>query len=81
MNIHKNARLTPLGRERVVRQVVMSGQTPEAAARAAGATGPARYFPRFAVGDGPVGERQGFNHPVPARYSLTTIFDEFARAL
>ena len=35
MNIHKNARLTPLGRERVV-QEVLSGQTPEAAARAAG---------------------------------------------
>ena len=35
MNIHKNARLTPIGRERLV-QVVLSGQTPEAAARAAG---------------------------------------------
>jgi transposase InsO family protein len=35
MNIHKNARLTPRGRERIVRQV-LSGQTPEAAARAAG---------------------------------------------
>jgi transposase InsO family protein len=35
MNIHKNARLTPLGRERIVRQVE-SGQSPEAAARAAG---------------------------------------------
>lgn len=35
MNIHKNARLTPLGRERLVKSVV-SGQTPEAAARAAG---------------------------------------------
>jgi transposase InsO family protein len=35
MNIHKNARLTPLGRERVVKEV-LSGQTPEAAARAAG---------------------------------------------
>jgi len=35
MNIHKNARLTPLGREHVVRDV-LSGQTPEAAARAAG---------------------------------------------
>ena len=35
MNIHKNARLTPHGRERIVRQV-LSGQTPEAAARAAG---------------------------------------------
>jgi transposase InsO family protein len=35
MNIHQNARLTPLGRERVV-QEVLSGQTPKAAARAAG---------------------------------------------
>ena len=35
MNIHKNARLTPRGRERVVNEV-LSGQTPEAAARAAG---------------------------------------------
>jgi transposase InsO family protein len=33
--MHKNARLTPLGRERIVRQVE-SGQTPQAAARAAG---------------------------------------------
>ncbi len=35
MNIHKNARLTPIGRERLV-QMMLSGQTPEAAARAAG---------------------------------------------
>ena len=35
MNVHKNARLTPLGRERIVRQVA-SGQTPEAAGKAAG---------------------------------------------
>ena len=35
MNIHKNARLTPIGRERLVR-AVLGGQTPEAAARAAG---------------------------------------------
>jgi transposase InsO family protein len=35
MNIHKNARLTPRGRELLVRQIV-SGQTTEAAARAAG---------------------------------------------
>jgi transposase InsO family protein len=35
MNIHKNARLTPRGRERIVKEV-LSGQTPEAAARAAG---------------------------------------------
>lgn len=35
MNIHKNARLTPSGRERLVRQVAR-GQTPEAVAQAAG---------------------------------------------
>jgi transposase InsO family protein len=35
MNIHKNARLTPRGREAMVGQIE-SGQTPEAAARAAG---------------------------------------------
>jgi transposase InsO family protein len=35
MNIHKNARLTRYGRELIVRQIE-SGQTPEAAARAAG---------------------------------------------
>jgi transposase InsO family protein len=35
MNVHKNARLTPRGRERIVRQVG-SGQTPKAVAEAAG---------------------------------------------
>ncbi|WP_252720216.1 leucine zipper domain-containing protein, partial [Acinetobacter baumannii] len=35
MNIHKNARLTPLGREHLVR-AVLGGQAPQAAARAAG---------------------------------------------
>jgi transposase InsO family protein len=35
MNVHKNARLTPIGRERIVRQV-SSGQTPKAVAQAAG---------------------------------------------
>ena len=35
MNVHKNARLTPRGRERIVGQVA-SGQTPEAVAEAAG---------------------------------------------
>jgi transposase InsO family protein len=35
MNVHKNARLTPIGRERIVRQV-LSGQTPKAVAEAAG---------------------------------------------
>jgi transposase InsO family protein len=36
MNIHQNARLTPHGRERIVRAVLEGGQTPQAAARAAG---------------------------------------------
>lgn len=35
MNIHKNAKLTPLGRERMV-MAMLSGRTPEAAARDAG---------------------------------------------
>jgi transposase InsO family protein len=35
MNMHKNARLTPFGRERIVRQIE-SGQTPEAVSKAAG---------------------------------------------
>jgi transposase InsO family protein len=35
MNVHKNARLTPHGRERIVR-LVASGQTPQAVAQAAG---------------------------------------------
>lgn len=39
MNIQKNARLTPLGRERIIRQVE-SGQTPEAVAEAAGVCPP-----------------------------------------
>jgi transposase-like protein len=35
MDIHKNARLTPLGRERLVK-MVLAGQTPKAASEAAG---------------------------------------------
>ncbi len=35
MNVHKNRRLTPHGRERIVRKVA-SGQTPKAVAEAAG---------------------------------------------
>src|SRR6516164_2869815 len=35
MNVHKNAPLTPRGRERIVRQIE-SGQTPEAVAQAVG---------------------------------------------
>ena len=36
MNIHHNARLTPLGRERMARAIAEGGRTPQAAARAAG---------------------------------------------
>src|SRR6202051_3315665 len=35
MNVHKNARLTPRGRERIAQQVA-SGQTPKAVSEAAG---------------------------------------------
>ena len=35
MNVHKNARLTPIGRERIIRQVA-SGQTPKAVSEAVG---------------------------------------------
>ena len=35
MDIHKNARLTPHGRERLAKMII-SGQTPEAASEAAG---------------------------------------------
>ena len=35
MNIHKNARLTPMGRARIIRQIE-SGQTPQAVSEAAG---------------------------------------------
>ena len=35
MNMHQNARLTPFGRERLV-GMMLSGQPPEACARAAG---------------------------------------------
>ncbi|MDO8976304.1 leucine zipper domain-containing protein, partial [Reyranella sp.] len=35
MDIHKNARLTPLGRERLVK-MVLGGQTPKAVSEAVG---------------------------------------------
>src|ERR1700730_17509915 len=36
MDVHKNARLTPAGREAMVRRVVEGGQTPEAVSAAVG---------------------------------------------
>ena len=48
MNMHKNARLTPIGRERMVRQMA-SGLTPQAAALAAGVSPRTakKWFDRF----------------------------------
>jgi hypothetical protein len=47
MNIHNNARLTPIGRERIVMQVA-SGQTPQDSERSeeetTDATSPGRVF-------------------------------------
>jgi transposase-like protein len=36
MDVHKNARLTPAGREAMVRRVVEGGQTPQAISQAVG---------------------------------------------
>jgi len=36
MDVHKNARLTPAGREAMVRRVVGGGQTPQAVSEAVG---------------------------------------------
>ncbi|GHE69421.1 hypothetical protein GCM10019059_31460 [Camelimonas fluminis] len=75
MNIHKNARLTPIGRERLVRRIA-GGQTAEAAApplcmegayggaRITGAGGQA--LPRAGARDGEPGKRPAralINHP------------------
>jgi hypothetical protein len=55
MNVHKNARLMPRGRERIVRHVE-SGQTPEAIAQAAGVC-PRTKKPTGSLFDAPLGER------------------------
>jgi transposase InsO family protein len=63
MNIHKNARLTPLGRERIVKEV-LSGRTPAAAARAAG-VGPRtvrKWVARF-KGEGAEGLKDRSSRP------------------
>ena len=68
MNVHKNARLTPRGRERIVRQVA-SGQTPEAVAEAAGS---ARA--RFASGLSAIGTRVWRDYRIahPGRIGCTS---------
>ncbi len=52
MNVHKNARLTSHGRERIVK-MVLSGQTPQAVAKSPCriAAKPARREPHFRVAD------------------------------
>lgn len=63
MNIHKNARLTPSGRERIVRQIE-SGQTPEAAARAAGVCArTARKWVARYRSEGPAGLKDRSSRP------------------
>lgn len=63
MNIHKNARLTPIGRERMV-GLMLDGQTPQAAARAAGVC-PAtarKWLARYQA-EGPGGLRDRSSRP------------------
>jgi transposase InsO family protein len=55
MNVHKNARQTPRGREHIVLQM-LSGQTPQAAARAAGVCPrTARKWRKRYLAEGPAG--------------------------
>jgi transposase InsO family protein len=63
MNIHKNAHLTPIGRERLV-LAVRSGQSPEAAARAAGVCPRTahKWVARFAA-EGSAGLRDRSSRP------------------
>ena len=63
MNIHKNARLTPLGREGIVKEV-LSGLTPEAAARAAGVCPrTVRKWVKRYLADGPAGLHDRSSRP------------------
>ena len=67
MNIHKNARLTPIGRERMV-GLMLGGQTPQAAARAAGVC-PAtarKWLARYQA-EGPGGLRDHSSRPKALR--------------
>jgi len=63
MNVHKNARLTSWGRERLAR-AVLSGQTPEAAARAAGVCPRTarKWVARFRA-EGPAGMQDRSSRP------------------
>ena len=72
MNVHKNARLTPLGRERVVKQVLEQGLTPAAASAAAGASVRTIYkwLSRFRI-EGAAGLRDRASRPQRVRCALS----------
>jgi transposase InsO family protein len=72
MNVHKNARLTPLGRERVVKQVLEQGLTPAAASAAAGASVRTIYkwLSRFRI-EGAAGLRDRASRPRQVRCALS----------
>ena len=71
MNVHKNARLTPFGRERVVKQVLQRVLTPAAASAAAGVSLRTIYkwLSRFR-NEGAVGLRDRGSRPKRLRCSL-----------
>jgi len=64
MNIHQNARLTPKGRELLVRLVVEEGLTPKTASRVAGVSPrtAAKWVARFRA-EGPDGLRDRSSRP------------------
>jgi transposase InsO family protein len=68
MNIHKNARLTAHGRERIVRLVVEGGQTPQAVSEAAGVCPRTvrKWVKRFRA-EGPAGLRDRSSRPLRLR--------------
>ena len=72
MNVHKNARLTRLGRERVVKQVLEQGLTPAAASAAAGVSVRTIYkwLSRFRI-EGAAGLRDRASRPHRIRCALS----------
>ncbi len=73
MNVHKNARLTVLGRERLVKQVLEHGLTPAAAAAAAGVSIRSAYaLLRRYKAEGPRGLQHRSSRPRRVRCALST---------
>jgi transposase InsO family protein len=72
MNVHKNARLTPFGRERIVKQVSEQGLTPAAASAAAGVSLRTIYkwLARFRI-EGSAGLRDRRSRPKRIRCTLS----------